>query len=115
MPTTPPTKVSYAPYFENAAKRLQRKYRHLANDLHPLVEQLEQGETPGDQIPGIGYTFYKVRVKNSDVAKGKSGGYRVVYYLKTTTHTVLLNIYAKSEASDIALDLIRRIIAESNA
>ncbi len=114
MPTLP-TKVSYAPYFENAAKRLQRKYRHLSADLRPLVEQLEQGETPGDQIQGIGYTVFKVRLKNSDVSKGKSGGYRVIYYLKTATHTVLLSIYTKSDYSDIPSDTLRQIIADYEA
>ena len=112
MPRKQPIKVSYAPYFESAAKRLQKKYPHIATNLRPLVEQLELGETPGDQIQGVGYTVYKVRVKNSDAAKGKSGGYRVIYYLKTATHTILLTIYTKSDTSDIPADAIRRIIED---
>lgn len=112
MPTKRPTEVSYTPHFENAAKRLQKKYRHIDADLRVLVEKLEQGETPGDQIQKVGYTVFKVRLKNSDAAKGKSGGYRVIYYLKTATHTVLLTIYTKSDYPDIAIHLIRGIIED---
>jgi mRNA-degrading endonuclease RelE of RelBE toxin-antitoxin system len=53
-----------------------------------------------------------VRVKNSNVQKGKSGGYRIIYYLKTQTYIVLLTIYSKSEQSDITANQIKRIIKQ---
>jgi mRNA-degrading endonuclease RelE of RelBE toxin-antitoxin system len=53
--------------------------------LKTLVNQLEQGETPGDQIQGTGHSVYKVRLPNTDAQRGKSGGYRVIYYLKTSS------------------------------
>ncbi len=31
-------------------RRLSRKYRRIRSDVQPLIEQLEAGETPGDQI-----------------------------------------------------------------
>jgi mRNA-degrading endonuclease RelE of RelBE toxin-antitoxin system len=71
---------------------------------------LQQGETPGDQIPGTQYTVFKVRIKNSDIAKGKSGGYRVIYYVKTSEWVVLITIYAKTEQSDISPEIIKQII-----
>ena len=43
----------------------------------------------------------RYRVKNSDVQKGKSGGYRVLYYLKTETQILLITIYSKSDRSDM--------------
>jgi len=46
----------------------------------------------GDQVVGIGYSVFKVRVKNSDNQKGKSGGYRLMYYLKTSFNVLLLAI-----------------------
>jgi mRNA-degrading endonuclease RelE of RelBE toxin-antitoxin system len=73
---------------------------------------LRAGEVPGDQIQGVGYTVYKARVKNSDLQRGKSGGYRIVYYLRTTTTLILLTIYAKSQQADVSTEELRQIIKE---
>ena len=53
-----------------------------------------------------------MRVRNSDIQKGKSSGYRLIYYVKTTTAIILLTIYSKSEQADIAADDIQGIISE---
>lgn len=66
----------------------------------------------GEQISGIGYEVFKLRVRNSDIQKGKSGGYRLIYYIKTENGIILLTIYTKSEQADIAANEIRSIIAE---
>ncbi len=98
--------------FNRNLRALAKKYRNIRDDIQPVIEQLEQGELPGDRIPGIGYAVFKLRVRNSDTQKGKSGGYRLVYYVKIAIEIILLTIYAKSEQVDIAVDDIRRIIAE---
>ncbi|WP_333198720.1 hypothetical protein [Microcoleus sp. S28C3] len=67
---------------------------------------------PGDRIPDISYAVFKLRVRNSDTQKGKSGGYRLIYYVKTAVAIILLTIYTKSEQVDIAADDLRSIIAE---
>jgi len=51
-------------------------------------------------------------VKNSDNQKGKSGGYRLIYYVKTSTGIILLTVYSKSEQSDIDANEIKKIIME---
>jgi mRNA-degrading endonuclease RelE of RelBE toxin-antitoxin system len=106
----PTVQVVAAPIFARFLKHLARKYRSIRQDLAPLLQQLENGETPGDQIQGVQYPVYKVRVKNSDVPKGKSGGYRVVYYVKTPKRLILLAIYAKTERVDIQPEHIRHMI-----
>jgi mRNA-degrading endonuclease RelE of RelBE toxin-antitoxin system len=53
-----------------------------------------------------------VRLQNSDISKGKSGGYRLIYYIKTADFVILITIYTKSEVSDIPADEIRRLIDE---
>jgi mRNA-degrading endonuclease RelE of RelBE toxin-antitoxin system len=83
--------IRYSDAFKRQLRRLSRKYRHIRFDVQPLIEQLELGKTPGDQIPGIDHTVYKVRVKNSDAKRGKSGGYRIIYYLYTTDYHLLKN------------------------
>jgi mRNA-degrading endonuclease RelE of RelBE toxin-antitoxin system len=112
MSEQPFIQVEAAPTFTRNLRTLAKKYRSIRNDIQPVIEQLEQGELPGNQISGIGYEVFKLRVRNSDIQKGKSGGYRLIYYVKTATGIILLTIYTKSEQADIAADEIRSIIAE---
>jgi mRNA-degrading endonuclease RelE of RelBE toxin-antitoxin system len=104
--------VEASPTFNRNLRSLAKKYRNIRNDIQPVIEQLERGELLGDKISGIGYEVFKLRVRNSDIQKGKSGGYRLIYYVKTTNGIILLTVYTKSEQADIADDEIRSIIAE---
>ncbi len=104
--------VEASPTFNRNLRNLTKKYRNIRNDIQPVIEQLERGELPGDKISGIGYEVFKLRVRNSDIQKGKSGGYRLIYYVKTAKGIILLTVYTKSEQADIADDEIRSIIAE---
>jgi len=106
------TKVVLADTFYSAARKLKKRYPHLLDDVDPLVVRLRQGETPGDRIQGLAYRVYKVRIPNSDARRGKSGGYRVVYYLETEDQTVILTIYSKTDQSDLPAETIRRLITE---
>jgi mRNA-degrading endonuclease RelE of RelBE toxin-antitoxin system len=65
--------VEASPNFNRNLRSLAKKYRSIRNDIQPVIEQLERGELPGDQISGIGYEVFKLRVRNSDIQKGKSG------------------------------------------
>lgn len=58
------------------------------------------------------HTVYKVRVKNSDIPKGKSGGYRVIYYIKTPRQIILIAIYAKTEVADLQAEDIKRLVED---
>ena len=99
--------------FKRNIRQLAKKYRHIKSDVQPVIEQLELGEILGDQVPGIGYRIYKVRIQNSDIRKDKQrAGYRMLYYLETDKFAILLTIYAKSEQEDISPEQIRHIIAE---
>jgi mRNA-degrading endonuclease RelE of RelBE toxin-antitoxin system len=110
MSNNPPIQVSFTDRFENEVRRLAKRYRRIRLDIQPIIDQLEIGELPGDQIPNMDYTVFKVRVRNSDVQKGKSGGYRVIYYLKTETQILLVTMYSKSDHSDITTTEIREIL-----
>ena len=78
----PPIQVLFSDRFERDVRRLSKRNRRIRPDIQPLIEQLAAGELLGDQIPDIGYTVFKVRLRNSNTQKGKSGGYRIIYYLK---------------------------------
>jgi mRNA-degrading endonuclease RelE of RelBE toxin-antitoxin system len=89
---------------------VEKHYRNLRLDLQPLIEQLQNGELPGDQISGTSYTVYKVRVKNSTIRKGKSGGYRVIYQSLSPEAVVLLYLYSKSDQDNVAVTDLLSII-----
>ena len=78
--------VEYTPEFKRNLRLLARRYRHIRSDLSPIIEALRRGETPGTQVPGTTYTVFKVRAKNTDARKGKSGGYRIIYFTSFQRH-----------------------------
>jgi len=113
MPNNPQAfEIVYTPEFKRNLRQLAKKYRHIKSDVQPVIEELTQGRTPGDQVPGIQYEVFKARAKNSDAAKGKSGGYRIIFYRSSIGQVVLITIYSKTEQSDITPAEIRRIISE---
>jgi len=90
------------------------KYRHICSDIEPIIEQLQAGEILGDQIPRTEFMLYKLRVRNSDVQKGKSGGYRLIYCIQDTDQIILASVGCISEASytnPIILDKKRWLLA----
>lgn len=105
-------KVEYSEAFKRQLKRLARKYRQIQKDVKPVIDALEADEVCGDQITGVNYALYKVRAANSDSRRGKSGGYRVIYYLKTETRCILVTIYSKAEQSDISSSEIKQILKD---
>ncbi len=105
-------KVGYSTAFAKQLKRLARRYRHIQNDIDPIIAALQNGETPGDRMTGMGRTLYKVRAPNSDTRRGKSGGYRVIYYLVTDERCLLVTIYSKVDQEDVSADVIRRILLD---
>lgn len=104
--------VEFSTEFKRNLRVLAKKYRHIRSDVQPIIAQLQKGDIVGDQVSGTGYRIFKVRVKNSDLRKGKRAGYRVIYYVKTPLKTILITIYAKSDRSTISSDQIRRIVTE---
>ncbi|MCA2505084.1 MAG: type II toxin-antitoxin system RelE/ParE family toxin [Microcystis sp. M54BS1] len=106
----PPIKLLFSDQFKARLRILAKRYRSIRTDLQPLIDDLQIGKFIGDQIPGIGYTVFKVRLKNSDIQKGKSSGYRVIYQLKDNSCVLMLLIYAKSDQTDIPAQQIQDII-----
>ena len=108
----PSVEVFFTPEFKRNVRVLAKKYHHIQSDVQPFIEKIQRGELVGDKVQGTGYTIFKVRIRNSDVSRGKSGGYRVIYYLKTATAVILVTIYSKTEQSDISPAKIKKILAE---
>ncbi len=105
--------VEFTPEFKRNLRALAKKYRHIRSDVEPVVEQLQAGKIVGDQVTGLRCSIFKVRVRNSDILKGKRSGYRLIYQLKTPRKIVLVTIYSKLDQSDISAKQIRSIIGTS--
>jgi mRNA-degrading endonuclease RelE of RelBE toxin-antitoxin system len=114
-PAPAPVEVVFTPEFKRNLRQLAKKYRQIKANLQPLLDELMQGQTPGDQIPGIQYAVFKVRVKNADSRKGKRGGYRIIYHRVTARLVVLVTLYSKTEQADITPREIRQIILDYEA
>jgi mRNA-degrading endonuclease RelE of RelBE toxin-antitoxin system len=107
-----PIKIYESISYKKELKNLNKRYRSIDKDIKPLIEQLEAGETPGDRIADNKYPVYKVRVTNSDTRKGKSGGYRVIYYTITPEAILLTTIYSKSDRRTISNKEVEDIIGQ---
>ena len=64
-------------------------------------------------MPGVGYTVYKVRLPNRAARRGKSGGFRIIYYAQFSDRVTLLTIYSKTDDIDISNAEIRKLVTEA--
>lgn len=85
--------VFFTHEFKRNIRQLARRYRQLQMDIQPVLTALEAGATPGDRITGVSVEVDKVRAVNSDRARGKSGGYRIIYQITAENTVVLITIY----------------------
>jgi mRNA-degrading endonuclease RelE of RelBE toxin-antitoxin system len=108
----PLVKVDRSDKFSKDIKKLRKRHDSIEKDIQPLIEQLEAGEIPGDRIAENKYPVYKVRVRNSDIRRGKSSGYRVIYYTITLESILLTTIYSKSDMRNISNKEVEDIIGE---
>lgn len=91
-------KILFTEYFKNQLKKSKKKYPHAKEDL---LEELDSLNLKNEL--SIGRSVYKIRIKSSDMQKGKSGGFRAyVYFYAKRDLLVPLCIYAKSERESIS-------------
>ena len=104
------------PTFDRQAKRLAKKYPSLKTDLRTLFDSL--GEEPA-QGAALGKGCYKVRMAIASKKQGKSGGARVITFIKVTQQALyLLAIYDKSEKENLEpgeLDAFLDLIEDESA
>lgn len=111
---TPFVQIDLTPEYKRNLRELSKKYRNIRLDTQPIIEQFQGGKFIGDRLAGMGenYVIFKVRVKNSDIQKGKSAGYRLIYQVESPISVLLLTIYSKSDREDISPNEVFSILAE---
>ena len=102
--------VFFTHEFKRNLRQLAKKYRHIQTDIESTLSDLKTGSLPGDHAPGMLFEIYKVRTRNTDSAKGKSGGCRIIYQKTPENTIILLTIYSKTEQSDVSAQEIQAII-----
>jgi len=86
--------------FERKLKPLAKKYHSIVDDLEALEKELKKDPTMGDPL---GKHCYKVRMAITSKGQGKSGGARIITYIRVLKNTVyLMDIYDKSEQESIS-------------
>jgi mRNA-degrading endonuclease RelE of RelBE toxin-antitoxin system len=96
--------------FKKEAKKLAKKYPSLKTELAELFTKLVENPILGTPL---GSDIYKIRLAISSKNKGKSGGARVLSFVKVTQTTVLLfSIYSKGEVDSLSDKEIKELIKD---
>ncbi len=84
--------------FKKSVKKLAKRYKQISKDLKILEEELTKNSKAGVEL---GNNCFKIRLQNSSIPTGKSGGFRVIYFFKREENIYLLEIYSKSDLNNI--------------
>jgi mRNA-degrading endonuclease RelE of RelBE toxin-antitoxin system len=95
------------PQFKKSVKALYKKYKLIKRDLITLEKELRLNPKAGIEL---GNNCYKIRLPNFSIPTGKSGGFRVIYYLYFKQSIYLLEIYSKSDLENISDSKILEIL-----
>jgi mRNA-degrading endonuclease RelE of RelBE toxin-antitoxin system len=105
--------IETAPPFDHQLKRLSKKYPSLPKAIRELCDSLGANPLVGKAIPGFGGKVRKIRVAGRDQQRGKSGGFRVLYFAVTPQGTVvLMALYAKAEMATLSIEETKAILKQ---
>ena len=86
--------------FTNNMKQLAKKYPSIKNDFSSFLISLEKDPLQGTSL---GKNCYKVRLKINSKNTGKSGGGRIITYVRIEQkRIVLLDVYDKADRTTIS-------------
>ena len=94
--------------FSKEVKKLSKKYKLLSTDLKELLKILKENPKAGIEL---GSNCYKIRLSNSSIPTGKSGGFRVIYYyIDNKNNLYLMSMYSKTELENISDEKLLNIL-----
>ncbi|GAK60824.1 toxin-antitoxin system, toxin component, RelE family [Candidatus Vecturithrix granuli] len=105
--------IVLGPSFKRSVKVLKKRFPSVTRDVELAIEVLLENPHLGAVIPGSS-GVRKIRIKNSDLTRGKSGGYRMLYYIEDQERQCLylLLLYAKADRENITLREIQQLLQE---
>ena len=106
-------KVIPTPTFAKSLKALAKRYRSMKADMDAFRKSLEEDPFQGTELTrGV----RKIRMAITSKGGGKSGGARVITYNVQTAEqdgkVYLMEIYDKSDAQTVKLNVIKEWIKE---
>ena len=97
--------------YAKAVKKLKKRFRHIEDDCTAFIDEIS---CEADLGISLGAGIYKARIAYSDKKSGKSGGYRLISYLKLINDELyLLYIYDKSDFENVSEEKIDEMILAS--
>ena len=94
--------------FIREAKKLAKKYASLPAELAELGKELSENPMMGTPL---GNDVYKIRLSIASKGKGKSGGARIISFVKIIDKTVyLVSIYSKGDKETISSKEIEALL-----
>lgn len=105
-------KIETIPRFEKDVKKLKKKFPKIKSDLLQFINELSSNPELGNHL---GENIFKVRISNSSIPTGKSGGFRIITYYKNEEILYLVTIYSKTEQDTILTEKLRQIVKEEIA
>lgn len=110
-----PYKIHLPEFFKDNLKELKKKYSHAASDAKEALELLETHAFLGTPVPRYS-KVRKLRLKNSDISKGKRSGYRLLYHVHAEGKTIYpLFMYSKSDQEDVTHKDLKALFAKLRA
>jgi len=104
-------KINSLESFSKDIKKLFKKYKLITKDLKTLQDELQKNPKAGVEL---GNSCYKIRLANSSIPTGKSGGFRIIYYyLDEQNNIYLMSIYSKTELETISDERLFQILSEN--
>lgn len=109
-------KIVPTPKFQKDVKEYRKRFKNITKDLDKIIGKLALGDLIGDKVPNVNIKeldeeIKKVRVINTDTNKGKSNGYRLIYYVVKNDGTIfLLTVYYKKDKENITPKEIEELI-----
>lgn len=106
-----PYDIYLSDFFQKLIKQLKKKYPHAGDDLKTGLGLLVRQPDLGKSIEGV-EKVRKIRLRNSDIQKGKSGGYRLIYLEDGQNILIIpLIMYSKLQREDVTVNELRILIA----
>ena len=100
-------KICTIPRFDKDVKKLKKRFPKIKDDLLQLIQEFKNNPTIGTHLTN---NIYKIRLQNSSISSGKSGGFRVIAYYLINECLYLISIYSKTDKENISNNDLINII-----
>jgi mRNA-degrading endonuclease RelE of RelBE toxin-antitoxin system len=92
--------------FQQQLADYAKKYRHLFEDFKNFLKDFDH--RLGRTISQCGGA-QKIRMRSTDKQKGKSGSFRIIYFLQMQRQLTFLDIYDKGFQTDLTMQEKKKI------